>query len=159
MRGLKGRRAIIAGGAGGIGAAICRRLAEEGMQVVCADISEKRGRAVAQELSEEGLPVSFEHLDAGDPASWDRLAAVQPRIDALVTAAYFARGGQIPALSNEDWEENFRVTLGGARNRLEADELKLRRKVAHVPLGRHAESDSGSEAHVGELPPRAADEG
>lgn len=34
MRGLKGRRAVIAGGAGGIGVAICRRLGEEGMHVV-----------------------------------------------------------------------------------------------------------------------------
>src|SRR5271165_2493704 len=98
MRGLKGRRAIIAGGAGGIGVAICRRLAEEGMQVVCADISERRGRTVAQELSVEGLAVSFERLDAGDPDGWDRLAASQPRIDALVTAAYFARGGSIQSL-------------------------------------------------------------
>jgi NAD(P)-dependent dehydrogenase (short-subunit alcohol dehydrogenase family) len=69
MRGLAGRRVIVAGGAGGIGAAICRRLGEEGMQVVCADISEKRGRGVAEALSREGLTVSFERLDVGDPVS------------------------------------------------------------------------------------------
>lgn len=113
MRGLAGRRVIIAGGAGGIGAAICRRLGEEGMQVVCADISEKRGRAVAEALSREGLTVSFEQLDSGDPASWDRLTANHARIDALVTAAYFARGGPVQELSNEAWKENFRVTLDG----------------------------------------------
>lgn len=113
MRGLKGRRAIIAGGAGGIGTAICRRLGEDGMHVVCADISEKRGGALARELTDAGLSVSFAHLDAGDPASWDRLAAGQSRIDALVTAAYFARGGAIQALSDAEWHDNFRVTLDG----------------------------------------------
>jgi NAD(P)-dependent dehydrogenase (short-subunit alcohol dehydrogenase family) len=76
-------------------------------------ISERRGRAIARELAAEGLNVSFEHLDAGDPESWDRLAAGQLRVDALVNAAYFARGGPIQALSDEDWKENFRVTLDG----------------------------------------------
>ena len=113
MRGLAGRRVIVAGGAGGIGAAICRRLGEEGMQVVCADLSEKRGRGIAAALSGEGLAVSFERLDAGDPASWDRLTADQAGIDALVTAAYFARGGPVHELSDEAWKENFRVTLDG----------------------------------------------
>lgn len=113
MRGLAGRRVIVAGGAGGIGAAICRRLGEEGMHVVCADISEKRGHRVAEELAREGLAVSFEPLDAGDSASWDRLAANHDRIDALATATYFARGGRVGELSNEAWTENFRVTLDG----------------------------------------------
>ena len=71
------------------------------MHVVCADISERRGRAVVEELAREGLAVSFERLDAGDPESWDRFAAGQPRIDALVSAAYFARGGPIQALEGE----------------------------------------------------------
>jgi 3alpha(or 20beta)-hydroxysteroid dehydrogenase len=134
MRGLKGRRAIIAGGAGGIGAAICRRLGEEGAHVVCADISERRGRAVAQSLSDEGLSVSFEHLDGGDPASWERLAESQPRIDALVTAAYFARGGVLEALSNEEWKENFRVTLDGVFYGMRACMKKMERGAAIVNI-------------------------
>ena len=134
MRGLKGRRAIIAGGAGGIGVAICRRLAEEGMQVVCADISERRGRAVALELSAEGLAVSFERLDAGDPDGWDRLAASQPRIDAVVTAAYFARGGPIQSLSNEEWTENFRVTLDGVFYGMRACARRMQRGGAIVNI-------------------------
>ena len=134
MRGLKGRRAIIAGGAGGIGAAICRRLGEEGMHVVCADISEKRGRVIAEELTREGLAVSFERLDASDPESWDRLAAGQPRIDALVSAAYFARGGPIQALSNEEWKENFRVTLDGAFYGMRACVRRMERGAAIVNI-------------------------
>lgn len=134
MRGLKGRRAIIAGGAGGIGVAICRRLAEEGMQVVCADISERRGQAVALELSAAGLAVSFERLDAGDPDGWDRLAASQPRIDALVTAAYFARGGPIQSLSNEEWTENFRVTLDGVFYGMRACARRMQRGGAIVNI-------------------------
>jgi NAD(P)-dependent dehydrogenase (short-subunit alcohol dehydrogenase family) len=134
MRGLKGRRAVIAGGAGGIGAAICRRLGEEGMHVICADISERRGAALAGELSGAGLSVSFAHLDAGDPASWDRVAASAPRIDALVTAAYFARGGPIQALSNEEWTENFRVTLDGVFFGMRACLPRMQRGAAIVNI-------------------------
>ena len=129
-----GRRAIIAGGAGGIGTAICRRLGEEGVHVVCADISERRGRAVAEELSGQGLTVSFEHLDAGDPESWDRLASGQPCVDTLVTAAYLARGGQIQLLSNEDWKENFRVTLDGVFYGMRACLKRMERGAAIVNI-------------------------
>ena len=134
MRGLKGRQAIIAGGAGGIGAAICRRLGAEGMHVVCADISERRARTVALELAGKGLNVSFEHLDAGDPESWDRLAAGQLRVDALVNAAYFARGGPIQALSDEDWKENFRVTLDGVFYGMRACLRRMERGAAIVNI-------------------------
>ena len=110
------------------------------MHVVCADISERRGRAVVKELAGDGLPVSFEHLDAGDPESWDRLAAGQPRVDALVTGAYFARGGPIPVLSNEDWKENFRVTLDGVFYGMRACLRRMERGaaqslLARIPLG------------------------
>jgi 3alpha(or 20beta)-hydroxysteroid dehydrogenase len=134
MRGLAGRRVIVAGGAGGIGAAICRRLGEEGMQVVCADISEKRGRGVAEALSREGLTVSFERLDVGDPASWDRLTAPEARIDALVTAAYFARGGLVHDLSNDAWKENFRVTLDGVFYGMRACLPRMQRGAAIVNI-------------------------
>jgi NAD(P)-dependent dehydrogenase (short-subunit alcohol dehydrogenase family) len=134
MRGLAGRRVIVAGGAGGIGAAICRRLGEEGMQVVCADISEKRGRAVAETLSREGLTVSFEPLDTGDPAGWGRLTASHARIDALVTAAYFARGGRIEDLSGEAWKENFQVTLDGVFYGMRACVPRMPRGAAIVNI-------------------------
>ena len=134
MRGLKGRKAIVAGGAGGIGAAICRRLAEEGRGVVCADISEKRGNAVAGQLADEGLAVSYERLDAGDPESWQQLVAHYVRVDALVNAAYFARGGPLQTLSNQDWKDNFRVTLDGVFYGMRACAKRMDRGAAIVNI-------------------------
>ena len=118
MRGLKDKTAIVAGGAGGIGSAICRRLSEEGVHVVCADASERRGLAVVEELrSAGGGEVRFAHLDAGAAESWSRLAAWTvgsfgpPAI--LVNAFYAAKGGALESLSDEDWRANLRVTLDG----------------------------------------------
>ena len=49
MTDLTGKVAIVTGGAKGIGAAVVRRLAEDGAAVVIADIDEEAGRAVAAE--------------------------------------------------------------------------------------------------------------
>lgn len=113
MRGLNGKVAVVAGGAGGIGTAICRRLAEEGAEVVCADASLRRGEAVRAELADAGLAIRFAELDVASAASWERLVTSLGTIGVLVSAAYFARGGRFDALSDEDWADNFRVTLDG----------------------------------------------
>jgi NAD(P)-dependent dehydrogenase (short-subunit alcohol dehydrogenase family) len=47
---LKGKVAIVTGGASGIGNAICRAFAAEGARVVVVDIDEQKGKAVASEL-------------------------------------------------------------------------------------------------------------
>ncbi|MBE0690577.1 MAG: SDR family NAD(P)-dependent oxidoreductase, partial [Anaerolineae bacterium] len=50
---LQGSTALITGGASGLGAAVARRFAEQGANVVIVDINEERGEALAQELGEQ----------------------------------------------------------------------------------------------------------
>ena len=61
---MTSRVAFVTGGAGGIGSAICRRLAADGHHVVVADLSSGAARAVADEVG--GTAVE---IDVADPAS------------------------------------------------------------------------------------------
>ena len=86
---LGGRVAIVTGGARHIGAAYCRRLAEEGASVVIADILD--GAAVAAEIKGKGGKAMALNIDVSKEEDTNRMAseAVQAfgRIDILVNNA------------------------------------------------------------------------
>jgi 3alpha(or 20beta)-hydroxysteroid dehydrogenase len=67
---LRGRVAVVAGGARNIGAAIARLFAAEGATVVIGDLRQDEGRALAEEL---GDTATFGALDVSDEESWTRL--------------------------------------------------------------------------------------
>ena len=71
MERFKDRVAVVTGGAGGIGAATCRRLAAEGAHVVVVDVSADAAGALAEEL--DGLAVP---ADVTSPEDNERMYAL-----------------------------------------------------------------------------------
>ncbi len=69
MRGLKGKVAVIAGGATGIGAAAALRLAEEGVAVVVGDINRDGAAAVAGRIGKDGGQAVGAWFDVADDES------------------------------------------------------------------------------------------
>lgn len=79
---MAGRVALVTGGGGGIGGAICRHLAAAGQRVVVADLSLDAARAVAGDI--DGLAVE---VDVTDPSSCAAALADLDRVDILVNCA------------------------------------------------------------------------
>ena len=69
---LKGRSAIITGGASGLGEQTTIKFAENGAYVTIADLQDDLGKQLAQRLSNEGHKVSYVHCDTTD---WKSSAA------------------------------------------------------------------------------------
>ncbi|MCU0926752.1 MAG: SDR family oxidoreductase [Hydrogenophaga sp.] len=76
---LKGRKALVTGGARGLGAGMAQALAAAGAAVMVGDILEEAGRATVQALRETGATAHFIHLDVTDEAQWETAVAATVR--------------------------------------------------------------------------------
>jgi NAD(P)-dependent dehydrogenase (short-subunit alcohol dehydrogenase family) len=88
---LEGKVAVITGGANGIGRACCERFAEEGADILVADLLDAAGQDVVSAVQGLGRRAAFVHADAASPDDNEAIAqrAVDELggIDVLVTAA------------------------------------------------------------------------
>jgi NAD(P)-dependent dehydrogenase (short-subunit alcohol dehydrogenase family) len=91
MMRLEGRVAVVTGGGNGIGRACCVRFAEEGADVVVADLLDDAGTETVALVKEAGREALFQHLDAASADDNDALAQTAlerfGKVDVLVTAA------------------------------------------------------------------------
>ena len=115
VRGLAGTVSIVTGGAGGIGSAICRRLAEEGSTVVVADLDAEAARRVADDIGGHATGVDITDGGAVEAVVDDVWSSVGP-IDVLVNNAGWDRAGPFLDTEPELWERIIAVNLVGPLN-------------------------------------------
>lgn len=120
MRGLKDKRALVTGGGGAIGAAICRRLAEEGCAVGILDVDEARARRTARALEDAGARARAVVADIADYAAVaggvrEVEDALGP-LDILVNNAGWDRFMNFLDTEPELWERIIAVNLRGPLN-------------------------------------------
>lgn len=109
---LDGRVAVVTGGAGGIGAALCRRFAAEGAAaVVVADLDAAAAEQVAAGIGPVALGLG---VDATDEAAVRELVGTVEqrygRIDLFCANAGVATGAGLEA-PTADWERAWRVNV------------------------------------------------
>ena len=75
MKDLRGKVAVVTGGAGGIGQAMGRRFGQEGMKVVLADVLAEPLDEATRALADEGIEVAGVLTDVTDFSSVESLAA------------------------------------------------------------------------------------
>ena len=110
MIGLSGRTVLVTGGGGAIGAAICRRFAEEGSKVLVADRNREAAYRVAKEI--DGDPLVFDISDYGEARS----AISGEEIDILVNNAGWDRFQNFVETRPEEWEPLIAINLRGPLN-------------------------------------------
>jgi 2-hydroxycyclohexanecarboxyl-CoA dehydrogenase len=109
---LEGKKALVTGGASGIGAAIARRLAAEGAQVTIGDLNLEGASEVAGEIS--GLAIELDVTDlASAQAAVDSAGAP---IDILINNAGTDEFGFFSQTTPEQWEKVIAVNLTGVLN-------------------------------------------
>ncbi|MBM3658083.1 MAG: SDR family NAD(P)-dependent oxidoreductase, partial [Actinobacteria bacterium] len=105
---LAGRRALVSGGAGGIGAAVSRRLAAEGAEVVIVDLNQDAGEATAQSIVDAGGTADFVRCNAAKDEDLEMVVEVVARgggLHALVNLTqYFAPSRAFDLVTLKDWE-------------------------------------------------------
>jgi 2-hydroxycyclohexanecarboxyl-CoA dehydrogenase len=105
---LDGRRALVTGGANGIGAAITRRLAAEGAAVTIGDIDTDAAAEVAGDAGAEVV-----RLDVTDPSSARDAVERAGNLDVLVNNAGTDEFGFFTETDPELWERLLAVNLKG----------------------------------------------
>jgi len=109
---LEGRKALVTGGASGIGAAIAARLAAEGAEVWVGDVDVAGAERVAGEANGHTLELDVTSLDSARAA----VEAIGGTLDVLVNNAGTDEFGFFTYTSPEQWQKLIGINLVGVFN-------------------------------------------
>jgi NAD(P)-dependent dehydrogenase (short-subunit alcohol dehydrogenase family) len=117
MEDLQGRVAVVTGAAGGIGLALARRFASEGMRVIISDVDAERLAAAAATIDGEVEPVAAnvarpEDVDALAARTFERFGAVH----VVCNNAGVTRPGPAWELDMDEWQWLLSVNVLGVVN-------------------------------------------
>ncbi len=107
---LDGRRALVTGGASGIGEHTVRTLAKAGAGVIVADLNKNAAQALADDVG--GGATALE-LDVSDPAGVEAAFASVDALDYLINNAGVGHVGSIEECGVEDWRRIMSVNVDG----------------------------------------------
>lgn len=120
MKGLKDKVVIVTGGAGGIGSATCRRLAEEGAKVAIFDMNIEAAEKLANEINHQNgqalaVQCDITQSDVVEQAVQQVETALGP-IDGLVNNAGWDIFKPFVKSNPQEWDKLIQINLVGMLN-------------------------------------------
>lgn len=120
MSDLKGKVALVTGGTGGIGAAICLKLAESGARVATNYRNEEKAKAWQADAKKAGHDIAIYQADVSDfdacQALTEQVGKDLGPIDILVNNAGITKDGMFKKMSKEKWDVVMNINLDGLFN-------------------------------------------
>lgn len=143
---LNGKIAVVTGGAGLIGKAVCRAFAEAGAKVFIADTDKKHGESLAADIKTKGFDADFIELDITSRNSIkkavSRIIKSCGQIDIWINNAYPRTadwGAKLEDIKSESLRKNVDMHMNGyfmcCQNVLE--EMKRKKKGVLINIGSH----------------------
>ena len=131
---LQGKTAIVTGGAGDLGSAMARQLAEQGAHVVIWDLVSSEDAADAVEaVRKHDSTVEYRQVDVRDRAAVDAAMSTLDQVDIVCSNAGIVDAQPFLEISNENWQKHLDINLTGCFNVCQAAARKL---VAQGRAGR-----------------------
>jgi 2-hydroxycyclohexanecarboxyl-CoA dehydrogenase len=143
---LEGRTALVTGGAGGIGAATCRRLAAEGASVAVTDLHREQAAEIAAEIDGAAYELDVRSTDSARAAVEAAEADLGP-LDVLVNNAGYDEFAFFSKTEEAQWDRILGVNLRGVI------------AVTHAVLGGMQERGSGRIVNVASEAGRVGSQG
>jgi acetoacetyl-CoA reductase len=118
---MKMRTAVVTGGIGGIGTAICKTLAMKGLKVIAADLAVRTERVEAfkAEMAEFGDRVVFEAINVADfdaCVEFAERAKAHGEVDIVINSAGITKDMTFRKMPAQAWMDVLKVNLDGAFN-------------------------------------------
>lgn len=107
--------ALVTGGTGGLGTAICKRLSNDGYHVVTSYNNAEKASKWKEQMKADGYEIDMYQVDVSDYKSVEHLVAEVEKalgpIDILVNNAGITRDGQFRKMTVENWDAVLKTNL------------------------------------------------
>ncbi len=120
MSDLNGKVALVTGGTGGIGAAICLKLADSGAKVATNYRNEEKAKTWQEAVKKDGYDIAVYQADVSDydacEAMVAKVVAELGSIDILVNNAGITKDGMFKKMTKDKWDAVMKINLDSLFN-------------------------------------------